>query len=65
MTQKSLTTWALASLVALGTVSEATALTYSRNPGIFKDRLARARANPALVRRGQGAGENRLRKVGP
>lgn len=55
----------LASLVALGTVSEATALTYARNPAIFKDRLARARANPALTRRGQGAGENRLRKVGP
>jgi len=54
----------LAGLVALGTVSEGTALTYAKNPGVFRDRLARVRANPALARRGQGAGENRLRKVG-
>lgn len=54
----------LAGLVALGTVSEGTALTYAKNPGVFRDRLARIRANPSLARRGQGAGENRLRKVG-
>lgn len=54
----------LAGLVALGTVSESTALTYARNPNIFRDRLARARANPAMLRRGQGVGENKLRRAG-
>lgn len=54
----------LAGLVALGTVSESTALTYARNPNIFRDRLARARANPAMLRRGMGVGENKLRRAG-
>lgn len=54
----------LAGLVAVGSVTEATALTYAKNPNVFRDRLARARSSGSGYRRGQGVGESRMRKTG-
>ncbi len=41
----------LARLLVANVISEATAMTFARNPAVFRDRVARLRANPAMLRR--------------
>ncbi len=46
----------LARLLMAGMISETAAFTYARNPAVFRDRMARLRANPQMMNRRPGTG---------